>query len=257
MLKTIGEKIAEEMENSLSRKILKELEARPVENSLLIFDMLYEKPERLEVYAIDPKNLLMLWKCFELPDATIIAESEKKVEKLLGFVEDAKCTFMIPQNLSGPLEKRDDLKKENWLLYTTDKEKFRGSIIHPVEELEPSLRNSKQIANQWKYYKGADFIYEKMNQNPFFGIKVNERLVSYAGIFARTDNVYFSGFARTNRNFRRKGMMSSVTSALAERSFKDGKVPAMYIVEENIPSRKAVEKLGFYSIATHARFNPV
>lgn len=257
MLKTIGEKIADEMENGLSRKILKELERRPIDNALLIFDMLYEKPERVEVYATNPKNLLILWKCFELPDATIRAENKESVEKLLGFVDDIKCTFIIPEELAEPLEKRNDLKKESWLLYTTDKERFKGSVNHPVEELEPDPKYAKQIARQWKYFHGAEFIAEKMNQYPFYGIKVNDRLVSYAGIFAHTDNVYFEGFARTNRNFRRKGMMKSVTSALAERAFKDDKVPAMYIIEGNTYSRNAVEKIGFHTIATHARFDPI
>lgn len=244
------------MDRTVEEEVLSELEKDPIRNSLLIFDLRYEKSEAVKLHAFDSKNFMIIWDRLELPDATIRAESEKNVKELADLIKDQKSTFNVISELAGTLEKRSDLKKENWLLYTTDRKNFINSSSYDVEELEPSQENVNYIASQWKYSNGADFVAEKMSRYPFFGIKVAGKLVSCAGVLAHTDKIYFGGFAMTDENFRRIGMMRSVTSALAEKAFEDSKVPAMYIVEDNIPSRKSVEKLGFRDIATHAKFYP-
>ena len=255
MLKNIGERIAEEMENSIARKILHELEKEPIENSLLIFDMIDEKPERVEVYTLDPKNILMLWKGFKTPDASIRAESKENVEKLLKFVDDVECSFTVPLELSKPLEKYK-MNKEDWLFYTTDKKGFSSQIKHKVERLRPEPEYVEQISSEWPYFNSSDFIAEKMLQHPFFGIKERCELVSYAGGIAGTDKTLFLALAHTKENFRGRGMMKSITSALTEEAFRQKKVPTMYIVKGNQPSINSVEKLGFYSITTHVKFTP-
>ena len=82
MFKSIEDKIKEEMENNIGNRILEELRKKPIENSLLIFDLAYEKPERVEVCALDYKNILIGWKALGAFDASIRAESKEKVGKL-------------------------------------------------------------------------------------------------------------------------------------------------------------------------------
>ena len=255
----VGKMIADEIKYNIGSKILRELEKKPIENSLLIFDMTLEKPDRVEVFVEDYKNFLIFWKGFNTPDALIRAESEEKVEKLLKLIEDIDCTFLVPQELAGPIERKyPNMKKENFLFFTLpDKESFNCIINHKVEKLEPRPEHIEQISREWSYSNDSSFILEKMSQYPFFGIEKGKELVSYAGTFAQTDKVSFLGFAHTKEEYRGQGMQKSVSSALVKEVLKQGTFPAMYITENNIPSIRVAEKLGFYCKTTHVRFfNP-
>ena len=254
MYKTLGDKILEELEKNL------------IKNSLLIFDFAYERPERVEVFTLDPRNILILWKGFndKPPEALIKAESEEKVEELLDKVEGIYCSFLIPQELSAPIERRYDMTRENFLLYTIkDEGSFKKFTKHGdiIERLEPKLKYARQIVREWKYSNDVDLIFEKLKKYPFFGIREEDELISYAGTIAQTEEVSFLALAYTKLNYRGlnyrgKGMCKSVSSALVEDVFKQGRIPAMYIVDENTPSIRVAERLGFCPIAAHVRFSP-
>lgn len=238
-------------------RIIEELEKKPIENSLLLYDLNHEKRERIELHPIDSRNFLLMWKAFKIPDVSIRTDSREKAEKLLDMVKHLKCSFTVPQNVATLIdEKYKDMKKENWLLYTTNKKRFRRYSQHKVERLESKREYIEKIANDWNYSNDPDFVGEKMSKYPFFGIKKKDNLVSFAGTYASTKDVYFLGFAHTDEKFRRQGMMKSITSTFVDYSFIKNKVPAMYIVESNKPSRTSVEKVGFFPIATHVKFDP-
>jgi len=266
MFKTIEDKIREEKENNIGNRILEELRKKPIENSLLIFDLVHEKSERVEVYPLDSQNFLILWKCFEPPDALIRAESEEKLAKLLEKVEDIGCSFLVPQELADFIEGKYNMKRIDLLLYATDEKNFNSFVNskHSVKRLSPELKNFeqnvKQIVDEWDYSKRLDdptsFMREKMTKFPFFGIGKGNELLAYGGTHAQTEDVSFLGFLYTKKDYRRHGLQSSVTSTLVQDAFDSNKVPAMYIVKDNIPSIGLAEKLGFRCKTTYVNYIP-
>ncbi len=101
-----------------------------------------------------------------------------------------------------------------------------------------------------------------MTENPFFGIKGEEKLSSYIGSFLRMPpgsifkhGYIFLAFANTEEELRGKGMQKSVSSTMVEYSLEHGMVPLMYIVEGNEPSIRVAKSLGFEHVATHVNLS--
>jgi len=255
----IGEKISEELKNGKIRKILKDLDTNHTENMLLTFDLEYEKPERVEVFLNDTSNYLILWKGLNPPTASIVAESNNEVDELLRKVEDMRCSFIIKPSLSNPIERmyEQKMKRENWIMFSNKKVNFKSFIKQEVEALDAEPIYAEQISKNWLYSDNSDYIMEKMELYPFYGIKKGKELLAHAGIIAETDKDSFLAAAFTKPEWRRKGIQTSLTSKLTEDALQRGKTPCMYIIEGNVPSIKAVSKVGYEPIAVHARFDPI
>ncbi len=274
-------------ETNICSKIVEELKKNPVENFLPLVDLTLEKSNNVEVYINGEnvekgnyKNVLVLWKGFKVKgkrirDAFVVAESEEEVGKLLDLLGDEEeedkgeflgYTFFVKPEFSHVVEKRfPHKKKENFLLFTlTDKENFKTvkNSEHKVEKLTPEPEYIRQITRNWKYSDDDRFIKERMTENPFFGIKGEEKLSSYIGSFLRMPpgsifkhGYIFLAFANTEEELRGKGMQKSVSSTMVEYSLEHGMVPLMYIVEGNEPSIRVAKSLGFEHVATHVNLS--
>jgi hypothetical protein len=257
----IGEKIADDIKkNSKITEMVRDLEKNPIENTLSIYDWEHENPEKMDVYFNNVKNYLILWKGLNPPTASIVAESNREVKELLRKIEGIECSFLVKSQFAKPIERKyRNMKKENWTMFSIDKENFTPIINHKVEFLEPKPEYVKQINQNWLYSTKEDdykFILENMQKYPSCGIRRGDELLSHFIIVAETDKSSFLAGAYTKEEFRNKGMQTSTTSVLTQNILERGKTPCMYIVEGNVPSIKAVSKVGYRPFTTHVRFDP-
>lgn len=96
------------------------------------------------------------------------------------------------------------------------------------------------------------FIPSDLTQGPFFGIRVDGRLVSAAGVhvFSKQMGVAGIGNVATAPEYWGKGLAKAVTSRLCRELSKTANLIGMNVKKDNLPAIAAYEKIGFETIVT-------
>lgn len=96
------------------------------------------------------------------------------------------------------------------------------------------------------------FIPSDLSQGPFFGVRVEGRLVSAAGVhvFSKQMGVAGIGNVATAPEYWSMGLAKAVTSRLCHELSKTADLIGMNVKKNNLPAIAAYEKIGFETVVT-------
>jgi predicted GNAT family acetyltransferase len=78
-----------------------------------------------------------------------------------------------------------------------------------------------------------------------YGAYLDRRLASLAIVPEIVDGIGFIRGVYTTPEHRNRGLAASACSALAKELVESGKIPVLWVAEDNVPARRIYEKLGF------------
>ncbi len=132
----------------------------------------------------------------------------------------------------------------------TDERSFRPYKPELAVKLSSDKENHvKELAKVLKELKGSEVspgeAKELLSNLTYYGIFINDELVSIANTYVRTKELWLVGSVYTKPEFRGRGYAKAVTSAVTEVAIKAGAKAALHVREGNIPAIKAYERIGY------------
>jgi predicted GNAT family acetyltransferase len=131
------------------------------------------------------------------------------------------------------------------LTYTASEEDFRRYIdSHHFTRILTDDDAHEVLANSGSHWS-PEFIRERIRKGSFYGVYTANKLVSWLGTIWESGKACEIGFAFTRPEYRRKGMMKTLTSILTEKILGKGKIPLLHTVQENDSAIRMAQSLGY------------
>ena len=228
---------------------LEQLKKRPIENSMAIFDITFEYPKNLKVYSKED-GLVLIWQRSKIPYIMLIGDDDI----VLGILKkeilpEHKQIFFVLLNESfkNMVIKNLEVEKVTKLdLYYLDKNNFKPfneiQAIRLNKNFSDGIRNQLELS---KELKDQTFFSERLEKGIFYGIIIDDRLVSFIGSIAELESTITMGMFFTNPDFRRQHYGLSCASHLTKTILESNRMPLCYVEVDNEPSIRIWERLGY------------
>lgn len=133
-----------------------------------------------------------------------------------------------------------------WLyqLRQQDLRPSRGVATRPIEASQASM-----IAALWSPERDATaYVRRRIEEGITSGVEVDGELVAWDMTHFETDRVVMLGFLHVKEAYRGRGYAKVVTTSTAEKVFAKGKMAAAEVFEDNLPSLRLTEGMGFQRV---------
>ena len=231
------------------KRWLSKLEKEPIENSLGIYDMKFEYPKSLDIYS-DENGLILVWRRTKIPHISLFGEENSDLELLKENILPFHNHFLfILKNESQKelIYRNFHVKDQTKLyLYYLNKEDFSPIEEYKVDKLEQEYASF--IWTHWEYskeIKEANFINERLNNGYYYGIFLDNKIISYIGTIAELEYTVVLGMLFTKPEFRNKHYGTTCASYVTKLILESNRIPLCYAEVENKASTTIWEKLGF------------
>jgi RimJ/RimL family protein N-acetyltransferase len=105
------------------------------------------------------------------------------------------------------------------------------------------------IAAHWSPERDTtDYVRRRIEEGITSGLEVDGELVAWDMTHFETDRVVMLGFLHVKEAYRGQGYAKVVTTATAEKVFAKGKIAAAEVFEDNLPSLRLTEGMGFQRV---------
>jgi len=132
-------------------------------------------------------------------------------------------------------------------LHALDPKDFVELQRHEVRPVDPAWAG--RIAQLWEPdWPSEAYVRRRIEAGPSAAVVVDGEPVAWAMTHHETPWVGMMGFLHVVEEHRGKGYAKSVGSALAKEILRRGKVPALHVYADNVPSLRLSEKLGFHRV---------
>ncbi len=160
--------------------------------------------------------------------------SYKAAQKVLEIEEDDRSTW----HLQRRYEEVDEI----------------GNEVDPLDgEDAETINEYWGVSNE----DSTDYIKERIEKGPAYGIRSGEELVAWCLTHYVTDSTMMFGMLHVKEEWRRRGFAKDLTRALCKESEERGLVPSVEIFKDNEASLSLAQSLGFEIRADHHWFDGV
>ncbi len=133
-------------------------------------------------------------------------------------------------------------------LFALDANDFAEHDAAHVQPLEP--RWAEMIGKIWDpdWDRSGPYIRRRIEAGHAYGVYEEGKPVAWAFEHFETPRVGMMGFLHVLETHRRKGYARAVACALAKDILERGKIPALHVKTDNIPSLELTASLGFHRV---------
>lgn len=233
------------------------LDTEPIANAVVVhraFDA--EGSHAVHVDAIPPKAVLAVGAPRWSGGASALAfhaESPAAAKDLLDALPSGPGNIHLTEEwLLAMIEPRvAELDGHAAWLFALDKEDFVDLQMHEVQRIGPEW--ATMIAKAWEpEYPLEGYVRGRLEAGPAYGIFEGKDLVAWAATHLETETVSMMGFLHVAERARGRGYAKSVGSALVKDILARGKVPALHVYVDNVPSLELTPQLGFHRVKRQA-----
>lgn len=105
------------------------------------------------------------------------------------------------------------------------------------------------IAKTWEPdWPAEEYVRSRIRAGPTAGVFVDGRLVAWGLTHLETDRVSMMGFLHVRDDHRGRGYAKAVGAALIKDILRRGKIPALHVWVDNVPSLELTPQLGFHRV---------
>jgi RimJ/RimL family protein N-acetyltransferase len=206
---------------------------------------------RAAVEDNDVRGYILTYHALDFPSVALECNSEDAA-KLLEYAPEDKFIIHAPKHLLPVIESKFHKSRhyvENWMLVKKRKaEFFKSEHVRRLRLADgsklASMLSSRKDRPRPSEKKYADLI-KKM---PMYGVFINRELVSYAGSFIQTREVWMIGGVYTLPDHRNKGYATLATSAITREALEKSEAAALFVRSDNYPAIRVYEKIGYEKI---------
>ncbi len=242
-----------ELSPETARELRNWLEEDPVANAHLIYRGFYA-PEESDVVvdnASRPRAVVIHQKDWNR--LTLAAEDAPKAAALLESLPPKEYGFSsVDLELLPALREVADVETvEPVWLFKMDRSDFRPYKVCDTEPVR--VEHSGLIAEQWEPERNAqEYVRSRIERGPSQAVYVNGDIVAWDMTHFETDKVVMLGFLHVMESYRGRGYAKTVCTAMCEGVFDQGKTPACQVFEDNEPSLRLTERMGFRKVKRQA-----
>ena len=133
-------------------------------------------------------------------------------------------------------------------LFALDANDFVDHEAPGVEPLDPAWGD--MIGKVWdpEWDRSGPYVRGRIEAGHAFAVYDGGKPVAWAFEHFETPKVGMMGFLHVLETHRRKGYARSVASALAKDILRRGKIPALHVKTDNVPSLELTSSLGFHRV---------
>jgi len=118
-------------------------------------------------------------------------------------------------------------------------------VVEPVRLGPGSLDDYLALMRLWGRRMTRERALELLSRQRFYGVYLEGRLVAVAGTYLRLPEVWVIGSVYVHPDYRRRGLGSSVVSAVTRDAVQSGAHALLHVEESNTPARRLYESLGY------------
>jgi RimJ/RimL family protein N-acetyltransferase len=218
------------------------------------YDMQYDLENTTMYAAVENdmlKGYILIYKALE-PQSVILECDDEIVEKLIEYAPADHFIMHTPPCLLPIIQRKFPGAKhylENWMFVKKGEAKFfRSKRLHKLTRADSS-KLAMLLSSRRDRPEGSEKKYsEWLRKMPMYGVFVNDELVSYAGSFIQTPQIWMIGGVYTHPHHRSRGYATLATSAITEEALGKSDTAALFVRSDNHPAIRAYEKIGFVKI---------
>ena len=225
----------------------------------LLYDLLYES-SNTELFYIRKHGKLtgyvLTWHNPRMTGVHVWGEFSEIIEKT-DFKRNCrgKCIIQVYnvdllEEITGKLNALSMDNSVSWFLdMVVDEQTFKPYLKVRATRLDPSNPRDIEEFVKLKGIQGRDVSSEKAAQviikHRYYGIFMDNKLVSISGCYVRTRDVWGIGDVYTHPKYRGKGYAKAVTSAITSDALKSGAKAILHVKENNESAIKVYKSLGY------------
>jgi GNAT superfamily N-acetyltransferase len=218
------------------------------------YDLQYDQENTMMRATVEDNKLrgyILTYHALDFPSVVLECDS-RDAAKLLEHAPEDKFIMHAPQHLLPNIENKFPKSRhyvENWMLVKKGKaEFFKSENVRRLKEADgpklASILSTRKDRSKQSAKKYSDWI-KKM---PMYGVFVNDELVSYAGSFIQTREVWMIGGVYTLPAHRNRGYATLATSAITREALEKSQAGALFVRSDNYQAIKVYEKIGYEKI---------
>ncbi len=233
-------------------KVLDLLSIKPLENIVLIADCTQllqwcdvrfkEKNESIQSVFSVYKDLDFLAGAFWALDTEALASIVSDFEKVISNREMVLiCTEHQLEVLKPLAETLDPIEERQMILDTCETVNTWGDA-NPEKF---SREDAEELRELYRICGTPAWTAQAMDLGPFFGIRIDDKIVSVAGVHYVTEYGAELGNVATHPDYRGKGYASHCVKEVVCDLEKLTPTVFLHFIEDNTPAKRLYEKMGF------------
>lgn len=232
--------------------VISRLRENVIKNAFAIYDLLYELDFTEFYVALRGESYidgyLLIYKRLKYP--SIILEGNTKTAELLLRKIDMKQFIM--SNISCELGEIVKKFFANAKFYIVDCMMIKRSELCPIDEctarkLEPKDASQLVLLRGESTEKIRDWS-EILNRLTYYGVFVDDKLVSIAGALIELPEIWVIGGVYTHPDFRNMGFATQATYGVTKEALEKVEAVILFVRSDNYPAIKVYEKIGYRKI---------
>lgn len=237
--------------------VRKDLESDPVGNAVVL-NRGFDAESRSDVYAdgVPSKAVLVVgaphWAGGALTMA-FQATDPAAAKALAGAIPAGSTNIHVTEEwlLSLVEPRAAELDAHAAWLFALDAGDFVDLQQHDVKPID--VKWAPMIAKLWEPEHPLEgYVRSRIEAGPAYGIYEGDELVAWAMTHFETERVSMMGFLHVQEGHRGRGYAKSLGSALVKDILKRGKIPALHVYVDNVPSLELTPRMGFHRVKRQA-----
>lgn len=235
----------------------KDLESDPVGNAVVL-NRGFDAESHSDVYAdgVPSKAVLVVGAPRWAGGASAMAfqaSDPLAAKALAGAIPAGPANIHVTEEWLLPLveARAAELDPHAAWLFALDTRDFVDLQEHDVKPVDAKW--APFIAKLWEPEHPLEgYIRSRIEAGPAYGIYDGDDLVAWAMTHFETDRVSMMGFLHVKEGYRGRGYAKSVGCALIKDILKRGKIPALHVYVDNVPSLELTPQMGFHRVKRQA-----
>lgn len=173
----------------------------------------------------------------------VAGRSREELQQLIGGLDEGDKCFAMSDEWMIPYVAGN---RETEYVLSCVKLVYDGNVLLPpvnydVVQLSPEDTLYIHANSRYNEYTTVNYVEERIRNGDALGIRMDGKLVVW--LITHDDGAI--GFMNVHEGYRRKGLATAVTSAMARRLLERGEIPLVHIEEDNYKSMNLALKTGF------------
>ncbi len=236
------------------QKVIDQLSRDVIRHVFAFYDLQYQLQRTMCLAAFERRKLagyMLTYTGFESP-SIVIEGTEEAARKLIEHAPRNHFLMHTPPELLPIVKAKYPKAKhyvESWMLVKQGQATFfplsnvRKLVPEDAQQLATLLATRKERKNL-----SIDKYAEWLKEHPMYGLFVNGKLVSYAGSFVQTPQIWMIGGVYTDPHYRNRGYATASTSTITQEALNNAENAALLARADNASAIKAYTKIGYRKI---------
>ena len=234
------------------QKVIDALRLDVVRHAFAFYDLQHD-PEHTTVYVAFEneklKGYILIYSALEW--ISVILECDEDIaEKVIIYAPENHFIMHTSPNLLSIIRTKFPSAKhyvEDWMIVKKGEAKlFKSEYVRKLSTTEDGSKLANLLSTREDRPTGTESKYHDwVSRMPLHGVFVNNELVSYAGSFIQTPQIWLIGGVYTNPKHRNKGYATLATSAITEEALRNAEIAALFVRADNYQAIEAYKKIGY------------